>query len=290
MGIIKLFGQGIGTAARKGRILVFLWTIYFLFSLLIIAPFYFLLENQFSRSLLGEKLFGGVEMLWLGDLVYKFQDIPPLLSGCMIGSAVLSLLLLVFLNGGIIGRLAAVEERVTMGNFFGDCGRYFGRLFRVFLLSLVGYIAVFGILSRFISIPFRIWSKGASSQWTTLISSSLRLLVLLLLFSVVKMFFDYVKVTLVAEDSRKTVRATLRNFRFLGRRFFKAWALFLLVGVLFVISTIVYLAVAKAMPKAGIGPLLLFLWQQAYILVRLWITILFFATEYGFLKSHQLAV
>ncbi len=290
MGIIKLFGQGIGTAARKGRILVFLWTIYFLFSLLIIAPFYFLLENQFSRSLLGEKLFGGVEMLWLGDLVYKFQDIPPLLSGCMIGSAVLSLLLLVFLNGGIIGRLAAVEERVTMGNFFGDCGRYFGRLFRVFLLSLVGYIAVFGILSRFISIPFRIWSKGASSQWTTLISSSLRLLVLLLLFSVVKMFFDYVKVTLVAEDSRKTVRATLRNFRFLGRRFFKALALFLLVGVLFVISTIVYLAVAKAMPKAGIGPLLLFLWQQAYILVRLWITILFFATEYGFLKSHQLAV
>ncbi len=290
MGIIKLFGQGIGTAARKGRILVFLWTIYFLFSLLIIAPFYFLLENQFSRSLLGEKLFGGVEMLWLGDLVYKFQDIPPLLSGCMIGSAVLSLLLLVFLNGGIIGRLAAVEERVTMGNFFGDCGRYFGRLFRVFLLSLVGYIAVFGILSRFISIPFRIWSKGASSQWTTLISSSLRLLVLLLLFSVVKMFFDYVKVTLVAEDSRKTVRATLRNFRFLGRRFFKALALFLLVGVLFVISTIVYLAVAKAMPKAGIGPLLLFLWQQAYILVRLWITILFFATEYGFLKSHQPAV
>ncbi len=290
MGIIKLFGQGIGTAARKGRILVFLWTIYFLFSLLIIAPFYFLLENQFSRSLLGEKLFGGVEMLWLGDLVYKFQDIPPLLNGCMIGSAVLFLLLLVFLNGGIIGRLAAVEERVTMGNFFGDCGRYFGRLFRVFLLSLVGYIAVFGILSRFISIPFRIWSKGASSQWTTLISSSLRLLVLLLLFSVVKMFFDYVKVTLVAEDSRKTVRATLRNFRFLGRRFFKAWALFLLVGVLFVISTIVYLAVAKAMPKAGIGPLLLFLWQQAYILVRLWITILFFATEYGFLKSHQLAV
>ncbi len=290
MGIIKLFGQGIGTAARKGRILVFLWIIYFLFSLLIVAPFYFLLENQFSRSLLGDKLFGGVEMIWLGDLVYKFQDIPPLLSGCMIGSAVLFLLLLVFLNGGIIGRLAAVEERVTPGNFFGDCGRYFGRLFRVLLLSLVGYLAVFGILSRFISIPFRVWSKGASTQWTTLISSSLRLLVLLLLFSVVKMFFDYVKVTLVAEDSRKTVRATLRNFRFLGRRFFKAWALFLLVGLLFVISTIVYLAVAKAMPKTGIGPLLLFLWQQAYILVRLWITILFFATEYGFLKSHQQAV
>jgi len=287
MGIIKLFGQGFGTAARKGRMLALLWFVYFLFSLLVVAPFYFLLESQFSRSLLGEKLFAGVDLLWLGDLVYNFQDIPPLLGGCMIGISILFLLLLVFLNGGIIRRITAAEERFTLGNFFGDCGRYFGRLFRVFLISLVGYLLIFGILGRFISIPFRIWSKGASTQWTTLASSSLRLIVLLLLFSIVKMFFDYVKVTLVVEDSRKTVRATLRNFGFLGRRFFKAWALFLLVGLLFVVSTIVYLAVAKALPKTGVGPPLLFLWQQAYILVRLWIGILFFATEYGFLKSQR---
>jgi hypothetical protein len=41
------------------------------------------------------------------------------------------------------------------------------------------------------------------------------------------------------------------------------------------------------LPKAGIGPLLLFLWQQVYIAVRLWISILFFSTEYGFLKSQR---
>jgi hypothetical protein len=287
MGIIKLFGQGFGTAARKGRMLALLWFIYFLFSLVIVAPFYFLFESQFARSLMGERLFAGAEVLWLGDLIYKFQDLPALLTGYLIGVSVLFLLLLVFLNGGIIGRIAAAEERVTFVNFFGDCGRYFGRFFRVLLISLIGYFLIFGILGRFISSAFRLWSKGASTQWTTLLSSSFRLLVLLLLFSIVKMFFDYVKISLVVEDSRKTVRTTLRNFGFLGRRFFKAWALFLLVGLLFVVSTIVYLAVAKALPKAGIGPLLLFLWQQAYIAVRLWIGILFFATEYGFLKSRR---
>ncbi len=290
MGNIKLFGQGLGSAARQGRMVTLLWSVYFLFSLLVIAPFYFLLESQFSRSLLGEKLFAGVDALWLGDLVYRFQDLPPLLRGCMIGTSVLFLVFQVFLNGGIIGRVAAAEGRFTLGSFFGDCGRYFGRFFRVLLISLVGYFLVFGILGRLISSPFRIWSKGASTQWTTLLSSSFRLLVLLLLFSVVKMFFDYVKITLVVEDSRKAVRTTLRSFGFLGRRFFKAWALFLLVGLLFVISTIVYLAVAKALPKAGIGPLLLFLWQQAYIALRLWIGILFFTTEYGFLKSQRPAV
>jgi hypothetical protein len=113
------------------------------------------------------------------------------------------------------------------------------------------------------------------------------LLVFLLLFSIVKMFFDYVKVALVADDSRQAVRTTLRNFGFLGRRFFRAWALFLIVGLLFVFSTLVYLAVAKILPKTGLGPMLLFLWQQAYVLVRLWTGVLFFATEYHFLKAHR---
>lgn len=290
MGIIKLFGQGCSTARRNGRMLVLLWIIHLLFSLLVIAPFHFLLQNQFSRSLLGERLFSGTEMLWLGDLIYKFQELPPLLSGFLIGTFAMFLLLLIFLNGGIIGRISAGEEKTTLGDFFGDCGRYFGRFFRVFLLSLIVYLIVFGILGRLLSIPFRLWSKGASTQWTALLSSSLQLVVFLLLFSIIKMFFDYVKVTLVAEDSRKTLRTTLRTARFLGKRFFEAWALFLLVGLVFVIATLVYLAVAKALPKTGIGPLLLFLWQQAYILVRIWTTILFFATEYGFLQSRRIPI
>ena len=194
-----------------------------------------------------------------------------------------ALLLLNFADQSLLNPLL----NPLLRDFFGDCGRYFGRFFRVFLLSLVAYFLVLGILGRFVSIPFRVWSKGASTQWTTLISSSLRLLVFLLLFSIVKMFFDYVKVSLVADDSRKAVGATLRNFGFLGRRFFKAWALFLIVGLLLVFSTLAYLVVAKTIPKTGLGPVLLFIWQQAYFLVRLWTGILFFATEYHFLKAHR---
>ena len=287
MGIVKIFGQGLATTARRGKLLAFLWPVYLLFALFVMAPFYVLLQSHFSRSLLGEKLFAGVDMLWIGDLVYKYQELPPLVIGWLLGTSLLFLVLLAFLNGGIVGRIAAAEEKVTLRDFFGDCGRYFGRFFRVFLLSLVGYFLVLGILGRFVSIPFRVWSKGASTQWTTLISSSLRLLVFLLLFSIVKMFFDYVKVALVADDSRKAVRATVRNFGFLGKRFFKAWAIFLIVGLLFVFSTLVYLAVAQALPKAGLGPIVLFLWQQAYFLVRLWTGVLFFATEYHFLKAHR---
>jgi len=288
MGIGRIFSQGLATTAQKWRLVAYLWTVHLLFALLVVAPLYSLLQNQFSRSLLGEKLFAGMDLLWIGDLIYKYQETPPLIIGWLLGTSLIFLVLLVFLNGGIIGRIAASEEKVTFRDFFGDCGRYFGRFFRVFLISLIGYFLVLGIVGRFVSIPFRLWSKGASTQWTTLISSSLRLVVLLLLFSIVKMFFDYVKVALVAADSRKVVRATLQNFRFLSRHFFRAWALFLIVGLIFVLSTWVYLVVAKALPKAGLGPVLLFVWQQAYFLVRLWTGVLFFATEYHFLKAHML--
>lgn len=287
MGIVKILGQGLTTTAQKGRLLAFLWPIYLLFALFVVAPFYFLLQSQFSRSLLGEKLFAGVDLLWIGDLVYRFQELPPLVIGWLLGTSLLFLVLLAFLNGGVIGRIAAAEDKVTFRDFFGDCGRYFGRFFRVFLVSLVGYFLVLGILGRFISIPFRVWSKGASTQWTTLISSSLRLLLFLLLFSIVRMFFDYVKVALVADDSRKVIRTTLRNFGLLGKRFFKAWTIFLIVGLVFVFSTVLYLAVAKALPKTGLGPVVLFIWQQVYFLVRLWTGVLFFATEYHFLKAHR---
>lgn len=287
MGILEIFGQGWATTAQKGRLLAYLWAVYTLFALLIVAPFYFLLQSQLSHSLLGEKLFAGMDLLWVGDLVYKYKDLPPLIIGWLTGISLLFLVLLAFLNGGIIGRIAAGNEKVTLRDFFGDCGRYFGRLFRVFLLSLVGYFLVLGILGRFVSIPFRFWSKGASTEWTTLTSSSLRLLVFFLLFSIVKMFFDYVKVGLVADNSRKTVLATLRNFRFLGGRFFRAWALFLIVGLIYVLSTWIYLMVAKALPKTGVGPLLLFLWQQAYFLATLWTSVLCFGTEYHFLKAHR---
>ena len=138
MGIGKVFGQGLATTAKKGRLVAYLWTIYLLFALLVVAPFYLLLQSQLSRSLLGERLFAGVDLLWIGDLVYKYHEMPPLVIGWFLGTSLLFLVLLAFLNGGVIGRIAAGEEKVTFRNFFGDCGRYFGRFFRVFLLSLIG--------------------------------------------------------------------------------------------------------------------------------------------------------
>jgi hypothetical protein len=45
---------------------------------------------------------------------------------------------------------------------------------------------------------------------------------------------------------------------------------------------------AKLIPKNGTVPLVvLFVWQQVYILAGSWTAVLFFSTEYEFFKSHK---
>jgi hypothetical protein len=288
MGNLKIFGKGFQTTNKKARMLIYLWLINFLFSLVIITPVYFLINRDYSRSLMGDRLLQGIDLLWLGDIIYKYQDILPALTGWMLFPAILFLALYVFLNGGIIGRVIAEDEKTNLSSFFGDCGKYFFRFLRVFLISAVGYIILFGVIFKFFSALFNLWTKNASTEWTVTIASNLLFLIQILLFSIVGMFFDYVKVRLVAEDSRKTLKATIANFSFIGKKFFKAWALYLLVGIISILLGIVFVGVSNILPKGGTSLIVLFIWQQIYIFSKMWVKVLFFSTEYNFLRVHKI--
>jgi hypothetical protein len=64
-----------------------------------------------------------------------------------------------------------------------------------------------------------------------------------------------------------------------------------LVGFVFLAFSLLYLVVVRWIPGSGAGPLLiLFLWQQAYMVARLGTAILFFATEYQFFRTQQPAL
>jgi hypothetical protein len=288
VGIFNILAQGFGTAARKVRLAFYLWLAHLALAVLLIAPAYFIFQKEFARSLMGGQLFSGVDVLWLGDLIYRYQSLGPVFLGWLLVTAAFYVVVRVFLNGGVIGRLTSGPGRVVLRDFFQNGAAYFWRLARVFLISVVGYLIVLGGLGRLVGIPFHAWTKNASTQWTILTASTLRLLVFLLLLSIVKMFFDYVKVILIAEDKRGAVRMTLKNFGFVGRRFLKVWGIFLMVGALFLALSAVYLLVGRLIPRAGGGwAAALFLWQQVYVFAAGWVAVLFFATEYHVWRTQQ---
>ncbi|MFB0565449.1 MAG: hypothetical protein ACETWK_07195 [Candidatus Aminicenantaceae bacterium] len=290
MSVFRLLIQGIKTTNSKGRIVLYLWITNFVFSLVIVAPFYFLLSKEFSRSLIGNKLGAGFDLLWLGDLFYKFNNIPPALIGWFLVPGILFLLLYMFLNGGIIGRIVAQRESVNFSNFFGDCGKYFLCFFRIFLISLIGYALVFGVIYRYISELFELWTDNASTEWPLIISSNIKFLILILLFSIIRMFFDYARVSVVVEDSRRAIRATILSLSFVGKRFFKAWFLYLLVGIISLIFFAVCLRISRILPSSGLLIIVVFLWHQIYILSRMWTKMLFFSSEYHFFYQEKISL
>jgi hypothetical protein len=287
MGILKIFGKGLRTAARNSKLTAYLWVINFVFASMVIAPLFLLIRKDFGHSLLGGTLCN-LDFMWLGELIYKYQNIPQAIAGWFLIPALLFGFLYIFLNGGIIGRVAAEGEKVTLQNFFGDCGRYFWRFLRVFFLTVIGYALVFGILFRLIGAAFKPWIEGASNEVPTIIASNLRTLVFLLIFTLVQMYFDYIKVSLVIRDSKKVASTALATLGFVGRRFFKVWVLYLLVGILFIALTIIYFLAGKVLPKDGLAAFLIaFVWGQAYIWLRIWIKVLFFSTESHFYKLNK---
>lgn len=288
MNIFKLFVSGINTTNKKSRMIVYLWVLNFIFSLVIVSPFYFLVNKELSRSLIGEELVKGFGLTFIGDIIFKYRDIGGLFTGWILTPGIIFLILYVFLNGGIIGRIVAKNEKLNLKNFLGDCSTYFFSFLRVFLISIIAYILAFGVIFRIISSLFDLWTKNASTEWPLIISSNIKFLILILLLSVIMMFFDYAKIRLVVERSKKATRAVLVSFSFIGKRFFRAWFLYLLVGIVALIVGLIYLGISRILPPSVIFVIVVFIWQQIYILTRLWTKILFFSTEYHFFIQDKI--
>lgn len=287
MKILKIFEKGFQTTNKRLRVVVYLWLINFIFSVLIVTPVYFLLKKDLSGSLMSDQILKGSELLWLGDIIYKYQDILPALVGWFLIPGIFFMLLYIFLYGGIIGRIAAQDEKINLTSFLSDSSKYFFPFLRVSLVSLAAYLVVFGGIHGIISALFNLWKKSASTEWPLILSSILEFLILVLLFSIVRMFFDYVRVRLVVEKSKKAIRATLLNMSFIGKRFFRAWFLYLLAGLITAIFGVIYLGVYQPLPKIGVLLIVGFIWQQMYVLSRMWTKILFYSTEYHFLNLHK---
>ncbi|MDD8015393.1 MAG: hypothetical protein PHX45_06840 [Acidobacteriota bacterium] len=288
MTIIHAFLNGVGTSCRKARMLGYLWAVNLVFSLILITPFFLLVNREFGHSLAGGSL-GRLDLVWMADFQYKYWDLQPSLLLWTLVPLGFYILVSIFLNGGILGRIAAPEEKTGPQAFFGDCGRFFWRFLRVFLISIAAYIIVFGVLFKILAAPLDAWIKSAPSEWPGLIASNIRFLIALLLLSVVQMFFDYVKVSLAAEDGKRTLQAVGRTAGFLGRNFFKAWVLYLLVAVMFFALTVAFGIAGNGFPGGGPAAVAAaFVWSQIYVLFRLWTKVLFFSTEYHFYeRAHN---
>jgi len=268
MRIKKALQLGIKKTWQEKKLLLLLWAVNAFFSLIFTLPFYFLLKSNFSRSLLASNLARGLDLIWLSDLIYRYQNLVPYIIGLAVSSVLLWVPTSLGLTGGVLGRLHSVNPfRLT--EFMSAAGYYFFRFLKVFLLFVLSLIIIFMPLSRLLSSLFHLWTEPATSAWPAFWSGLIKLLLLLAIYSLLRLFFDYTRILLVLEDNRKVLKGIGRGGSFLATRLAAAWALFLLASLFPAILTVGYFSIVRLTPTASLPAFwLIFFLGQIYLLLR----------------------
>ncbi len=285
MTIFRVLGKSVVTTVRGARMLAVLWVVNAAFALLLLAPFNALVRSDLGASLLGRAV-RGFDMLWLGGALYRFREIGPAVGAWFLAAVLMYLAVSVFLDGGIAGRVVALEGG-GLGGFFADCGRLFGRFVRVVLVSIPLFLVVVGLVSRLASAVAGLFTRNAASEWTVIIASNAAFLVALLAVTAVQMALDYTRVRIAAEDRRGVVRAFLDTFRFLGPRFFPAWAIYLAISLLPIAAGVGLLLLQRRFPGGLLGLAVGFVAAQVFIGLRLVARVMFLGSAYHYTQAAQ---
>jgi len=100
------------------------------------------------------------------------------------------------------------------------------------------------------------------------------------------LWVDYAKVRAVVEDRRSMVGALLGSFRFIRRHPADTVGLYLADGAVFLLVVAVYAVFAPGAGRTGWTMWLGFAVGECYLLARLWVKLLFYASEVSLFQAR----
>ena len=285
----------------------------FLVTLVTALPFSLILRealaSHLGNSMMAEQVARGVNMQWWSEFIAETGPVGQTFQTSIIGFAAvldnlshladgqarpspilwlgaLYLLLWLFLTGGILDRFA--RARPTRSHeFFTACGIYFVRFLRLAPMIAFAYYVLFAIVHPFVLDTI----YGALTQEVTVERTAFVVrLGLYLVFGAVlgamNVIFDYAKVRAVVEDRRSMIGALAAGARFVRRHAGAVAALYLFNTGLFVAVLLLYAIVSPGAESSGAGVWLGVAAGQIYLAARLWVKLVFLASETALFQSR----
>jgi hypothetical protein len=308
-GPIAALTEGIGLASRAPVVLACV----FLVTLLTALPFSLLmrsaLESHLGNSLMAEQVAGGVNVQWWSEFVSQSGSLGQTFRTTIIGfAAVLDnvsaladrrarpapilwlgafyLLMWLFLSGGILDRFA--RARATRPHeFFAACGVYFLRFLRLApFMAAVYYVLFAGVHPLLFDGIYGELARDLTAERTAFLLRLALYLVFGLLVAGVNIIFDYAKVRAVIEDRRSMIGALAAGARFVRRNAGAVATLYGLNMGLFLTVLLAYALVAPGAQSTGGGVWLALAVGQLYLLARLWVKLVFLASETALFQNR----
>jgi hypothetical protein len=267
------------------------------------------LQAHLGSSMMAEQVAGGVNVQWWSEFTEQAGTLGKTFQPGIIGfAAVLDnlsafadgdaratpllwlgagyLLLWLFLAGGILDRYARARSTRSY-EFFAACGVYFARFLRMAPFIALAYYVVFAVVHPFLfERVFVELTRDVTVERTAFFIRLLLYVFFGVLLALVSVVFDYAKVRAVVEDRRSMIGAIAAGARFARRNAAAVVALYVMTGCLFVALLAIYAIAAPGAGATGAGVWIGLLIGQLYLLGRLWIRLVFFASETALFQSR----
>ena len=184
-----------------------------------------------------------------------------------------------FLAAGFIGTYAK-SYRLSFQEFLMEGAKYFGKFFRLALLSLIVYVLLFEVIFDWWTGSISSWTAEERSEMVPYVHYMIKNGVVLLVLGLVSLCFDYAKIRMVVDDRISALFASWAGVKFVFTHFFSATGLYILLSLVGILFIVLYALVESAFDQTGYWTIFfVFLIQQLYVLARLCLKATFYASQ-----------
>ena len=204
----------------------------------------------------------------------------------VVGTASASIVLWIFVSGGIIDRYA--RDRATRAHgFFAASGVFFFRFLRLAVVMAIVYGLLFGYMHPWLfDRLYPRMTRDLTAERTAFFARVALYVVFGLVLGACNLIFDYAKVRAVVEDRRSALGAIGAALRFIQRNLAAAVTLYLADFALFVLVVAIYAGVTPGSGGSGWMIWIALAIGQVFVLARLWVKLVFWASETALFQSR----
>ncbi len=277
MNIFKAYYSGLKESVRLPRPVFLIYFINLFIALLIVIPIFGLMNESLGDTLSVNKILKDFDATVFADFIANSSNELTLFFTQVKWVVLIYWIISIFLAGGIIRTLN--QDKFTMTSFFSGAGYNFFRFLGISLIMIVLQILlVFLIYAPTFNIIDSI-SDTVSSELTIykvfFVAFGLHMLLMLMLF----MISDYSKFYAALYDKKNIFKSVMGGFRYVFKNFFRTYTLYILLIILPLAMIWGYfMASGKIGTHTVVGVLLVFLIQQAVIILRIWFRVWIYAS------------
>jgi hypothetical protein len=243
------------------------------------------MKAAFGKSMVIEKLMDGINVDVIGDLGKNLHSIASsLFSGILLLSLV-TILINVFITGGLFDSVKAGSGRFTSENFFRASAKNF---WSFIVLSGILYLIAVLLIIIVIVVPVSIAGKAESAPEgivfkTLVISGS----IFLLLLSLILLVADYARAWQASREQNACFRALGFGFSQTFRTFLSSYPLIIILLIMQALPAWgVIKLIAGYTPVTGGGIFLLFIISQLNIMLKIFLKVLRFGSITSLMEQN----